>query len=157
MTGMKTKRACGECTLCCKVMGVPQVKSRHEWCPHAIKGGGGCAIYRSRPEPCRAFHCMWLIDQRFGSHWFPAKSKIVVDAQLGREGSKVVCFIVDPSYPRRWLEEPWFSDIKTMARAGIEGKLGEKWTTVVMIKDECIPIVMGKPFKGRPEPQRAAI
>ena len=83
---------------------------------------------------------MWLLDQRLPDHWFPAKSKIVVNAMI-ENGTSYVAFVVDPTYPNRWREEPWFSDIKHMAQAGIDGRGGEKWTTIVMIKGERIPII----------------
>lgn len=134
-----TKRECGSCSLCCKVMEVPEVKPRHDWCQHADPGHG-CKIYRTRPEPCRAFHCEWLRDTHIAEYWFPAKSKIVINAII-ENGKKYVSFIVDPAYPNRWREEPYFSDIKAIARAGIESRLGEKWTTLVVIKDEKIPII----------------
>lgn len=136
---MKSKRQCGSCTLCCKVMGVPEVKERHDWCPHAARDGSrvGCGIYRKRPERCREFHCMWLIDEKIGEHWYPKKSKIVIDVKLD---PRIVCFVVDPAYPLRWLEEPWFSDIKNIAKAGIDGRHGKTWGTVVMIKDTVIPV-----------------
>lgn len=136
------KRACGSCSLCCKVMGVLDVqppKPDHEWCSHASPGCG-CIIYDSRPESCRVFHCMWLVDTRIKDHWFPAKSKIVIHTYADH-GSKYIAFIVDPAYPLRWREEPWFSDIKHMAKRGIEGVLGEKWTTVVQIANQRIPII----------------
>ena len=133
------KRSCGSCSLCCKVMDVPDVKPRHDWCQHADPGHG-CKIYSHRPEPCKSFHCMWLIDTRIGDYWYPAKSKIVINAMI-EEGRKYTVFIVDPAYPNRWREEPYFNDIKTIARAGIEGRLGEKWTTLVLIKDQRIPII----------------
>lgn len=120
-------------------MGVPEVKQDHAWCPHVNLPGGGCKIYKDRPERCRDFHCQYLIDTRFGEHWFPARAKIVVDVKLGPP--KTVCFIVDPGYPNRWREQPWHDDIKHMAQAGIEGRLGEKWRTLVLIKDEKIPII----------------
>jgi hypothetical protein len=83
---------------------------------------------------------MWLIDARFADHWFPARAKIVVDAKLDRD-KPIVCFIVDPDYPLRWREEPWFSDIKHMAKRGLEGVDGQKWTTIVLIKDQKIPVI----------------
>lgn len=134
------KRQCGSCSMCCKVLGVPEVKKDHAWCPHVALPGGGCKIYTNRPERCRDFHCQWLIDGRHPDYWFPAKSKIVIDARI-KDGTKYVVFIVDPAYPGRWREEPYFSDIKTIASAGIEGRLGERWTTLVFIKDEKIPII----------------
>lgn len=140
---MNAKRICGSCSLCCKVMGVTDVtppKPNHDWCSHAKPGCGGCGIYRTRPESCRMFHCMWLIDTRIADHWYPAKAKIVIHATIER-GGKYVSFIVDPAYPLRWREQPWFDDIKAMARIGIEGRRGEKWTTVVQMGDQRIPVI----------------
>jgi predicted pyridoxine 5'-phosphate oxidase superfamily flavin-nucleotide-binding protein len=122
-------------------MGVPEVKPDHQWCPWCTPGwpGGGCSIYMARPERCRDFKCQWLIDHRFGNHWFPKTAKIVVDHRVEGENA-VVCFIVDPAYPLRWREDPWFSDIKKLAEAGLAGSLGAKWVTVVLVKDERVVV-----------------
>lgn len=51
---------CGECTLCCKVLIVPELpKAKDAWCAHAVKGAG-CSIYAERPESCQSFRCEWL-------------------------------------------------------------------------------------------------
>ena len=135
------KRQCGSCSMCCKLMGVPEVKKEHEWCPHADPGGKGCTIYLQRPERCRDFHCMWLLSPtQFPEYWFPAKAKIVVNTLI-EHGASYVAFIVDPAYPNRWREKPYFSDIKAIAAAGIKGRLGKKWTTVISIKGEKIPVI----------------
>jgi hypothetical protein len=119
-------------------MAVPDVTEYGAWCQHAAPGCGGCKIYRSRPEECRNFHCIWLIDKKFKDYWFPAKCKIIIDVKI--EPERVVCFHVDPDYPMRWREEPWYSDIKAIASAGIQGRQKTKWTTVVRIRDEHITI-----------------
>jgi hypothetical protein len=135
------KRHCGECALCCRVMGVPEVKKDWEWCPHCRPGNrhGACSIYESRPERCRDFHCQWLLDKRFPDYWFPKMSKIVVDTKVDDTGTWVY-FVVDPVVPDRWRQEPWFSDIKTIARQGLAGLAGVKWHTLVLVKDERIAI-----------------
>ena len=137
------KRTCQGCSLCFKVMEVADFQGKpdkHKWCSHADLKCGGCKIYSARPEACRAFHCMWLTDARIPDYWFPARSKIVISAHLN-EKQAFVAFVVDPAYPTRWREEPWFSDIKTMAKAGLKGLLGQKWTSVVVIGDDRIPIL----------------
>src|SRR5258708_38077644 len=111
------QRSCGSCSLCCKIMGVPEVKQRHAWCPHA-EPGCECKIYEERPRPCREFNCGWLRDSSLKDYWYPLKSKIVIDVQTDLD---IVAFIVDPSYPTRWREEPYFADIKKLARAGLAG------------------------------------
>lgn len=55
-------RVCGPCTECCRTMGVQEGdfhKRKDEWCQHA-HAGRGCAIYETRPTPCRDFTCLWL-------------------------------------------------------------------------------------------------
>lgn len=52
--------SCGSCTLCCKIMGVPELdKLPGEWCKHVDKKKG-CTIYEDRPPNCRDFNCVWL-------------------------------------------------------------------------------------------------
>jgi hypothetical protein len=143
---MTRKRICGGCSLCCKVMGVPEIKADHEWCAHAKLGGGGCKIYPDRPERCRDFLCQWLIDDRYPEYWYPRHAKIVIDIKL-IEGRKFVIFVVDPAYPTRWRETPWFDDIKKIARAGLLGLAGQRWRTVISIKGEEIPVVLESPVK----------
>jgi len=54
-------RSCGECQLCCKLLGVREFNKPHGvWCPHVGPPGRGCAIYDDRPESCRGFTCLWL-------------------------------------------------------------------------------------------------
>lgn len=127
-------------------MSVPEVKKDWEWCPHcrpgrAVPAGGGCSIYATRPDSCRDFRCQWLKDEHLPDHWFPKTAKIVVDHRLEGE-TAVVCFVVDPVAPGRWREEPWFSDIKKVAKSGLAGSLGAKWHTVVLVGGE--RIVIGK-------------
>ena len=53
-----TKRVCGDCQMCCEILGVPDVrKPSHTRCQH--QGTGGCEIYGVRPVACREFACMW--------------------------------------------------------------------------------------------------
>jgi len=136
---MKTERQCGTCSLCCKLLGVPEVKEDFTWCPHCRMPGGGCSIYATRPAPCRDYKCQWLVDERFGAHWFPAKAKILIDRKLEDEKAYVI-FVVDPDYPTRWREEPWHSDIRKIAKAGLNGVLGINWITVVSIRDKRLVI-----------------
>jgi hypothetical protein len=120
-------------------MGVPEVKKDHQWCPHA-KPGHGCVIYPRRPEACREFHCMWLINEKFPDYWYPKTAKIVINT-MNENGVSYVAFVVDPAYPNRWREDPWFSDIKKTAQIGLDGKLGKKWITIVLIGEQRIPII----------------
>jgi hypothetical protein len=62
-------RECGDCTLCCKVMAIEQLaKPASSWCPHC-KPGHGCRIYPERPDECRSFNCLWLVNERLDERW----------------------------------------------------------------------------------------
>ena len=84
---------------------------------------------------CRDFVCRWLADDTLPDHWYPARAKIIIDLQHN-DDNYIMLFVVDPAYSGRWREEPWFSDIKAFAKAGLK-----QWTCVVMVKDERIPIL----------------
>ena len=75
-----TERACGDCSLCCKLAYIPELnKSIDSWCRHARPGVGGCSIYPDRPPSCRDFNCGWLVGAReLGDEWFPARCKMIV-------------------------------------------------------------------------------
>ena len=66
-----TRRACGPCTVCCKLplidwpgdapVGRPPLKKpRNTWCMYC-KPGQGCTIYNDRPISCAGFQCLWLM------------------------------------------------------------------------------------------------
>lgn len=72
-------RSCGDCTVCCTVMGVKALdKPVDVTCQHLYKGDDpgigscsrcgkedgpcnckGCGIYAKRPSSCKEFHCAW--------------------------------------------------------------------------------------------------
>ncbi|HEX3727525.1 MAG TPA: hypothetical protein VHV08_14825 [Pirellulales bacterium] len=55
-----THRNCGECTLCCTILAVPELrKASGTGCLHCTNGG--CQIYELRPNSCRCWSCDWLL------------------------------------------------------------------------------------------------
>jgi Fe-S-cluster containining protein len=79
-------RACGACSLCCKLLCVEQgievkddqtgeivkreisfFKPEFEWCQH-FKKGVGCSIYATRPWICKDYSCLWLMGQIMPEH-----------------------------------------------------------------------------------------
>ena len=57
---------CGDCGLCCKLMGVASLdKPPGKWCSH-FRRASGCAVYADRPGDCIAFNCTWLSDRGAG-------------------------------------------------------------------------------------------
>lgn len=63
--------SCGSCTLCCKVMSVPEIeKPSGAWCSDCDPGHG-CNVYDERPKSCREFECVWLQMQAGDTNWAP--------------------------------------------------------------------------------------
>ena len=113
-----TGRRCGSCTMCCFIFGVnaPEsdlVKPPHTKCKHCV-AGEGCRIYERRPEPCRQFYCLWLIDSSLDELWYPATARIVVHSTQNDDGAKHMRFEVDPHRPDQWLQAPYFQRISNM-------------------------------------------
>jgi len=110
-------RECGECTMCCKVMGIEELeKPAGTWCTHCTTGRG-CSIYDRRPAECRAFVCAWLQSDVFGEEWKPSRCKFALWAEPGNVNLKVS---VDPARPDAWRKEPYYSYFKTWVRERID-------------------------------------
>ena len=103
---------CGECSMCCKLMTIPELdKKDGQWCRH-VKLGKGCTIYKDRPETCVGFKCIWL-QGNLGSDISlrPDKCKVV----LGTGTNGIVAAFVDKTYPLAWMDEPMYSVLKQLA------------------------------------------
>ena len=106
-------RRCGTCTLCCKLLTIPEFGNPSgQWCPHCVQGRG-CTLYPDWPNACRAFQCGYLMWPELGEHWRPSRSKLVV--ALKPDGMEIVIH-VDPGFPNAWRAEPYYSEIRSMAR-----------------------------------------
>ena len=85
----RTGRQYGDCSMCCKILliTVPELsKPAGEWCKHCRPGKGGCSIYKTRPDICKGFACMWLVDPDFTEDWKPTRAKIVVPRSGRKRG-----------------------------------------------------------------------
>ncbi len=102
-------RACGSCTMCCKVLLVGELqKPPGVWCKHA-KPGQGCGIYETRPGSCREFFCEWMLDGKFGPEWKPDVAKFVVSPLTGESNLLIA---VDPNFPNAWRRDPYHQQIR---------------------------------------------
>jgi hypothetical protein len=132
-----SSRACGTCTLCCKVMAIEQLeKPGGVWCGHC-EPGMGCRIYEGRPTECRTFHCLWLYDPRLGEHWKPAISGLVLTTS--EDGIEIRC---DPDDPEAWRREPCRGEIEKLALAGERHDV----TVLVITGDQMTLITPGREF-----------
>lgn len=107
-------RECGTCTLCCKVLLIRELaKPMGRWCAHC-NPGRGCAIHAARPQECRDFFCLWMVDPRLGPEWKPEKAKFVVTNDRTGINLMIRC---DPGFPQAWRQEPYHAVIRGWARA----------------------------------------
>ncbi|MGA8260131.1 MAG: hypothetical protein WB783_07970 [Arenicellales bacterium] len=92
-------RHCGECTLCCKYLGVTAPDGASMWkkpwrtCEFCI--GKGCSIHPDRPDPCRKFECLWLQSDLVPEKFRPDRVKAVLTREMGRDGLVVHCLDKD--------------------------------------------------------------
>ncbi len=111
-------RECGSCTMCCKVLAIPEMpKAAGVWCAKAVPGKG-CGIYENRPQGCRTFYCHWMTNRNWGPEWKPERAKFVLHAGTGGAGGKLMILSVDPSFPNGWTKSPYFETIKSWAKDG---------------------------------------
>ncbi|WP_113553175.1 hypothetical protein [Rhizobiales bacterium] len=110
------ERACGTCTLCCRLPDIDALeKPANAWCRHCT--GAGCRIYEDRPQLCRDFLCLWRTDETLGEAWDPARSHMMIY----RQGPQVTV-LVDPDHPDAWKRAPYAAVLQGWAREGEGGQ-----------------------------------
>ncbi len=110
-------RACGSCTLCCKVFALPALeKPPGVWCGHC-KPGNGCAVHNSAPLQCRQFNCLWMTDGKMPDEWRPDRARFVLSVN---PSNGFVFAQVDPGAPGAWRRQPYYDGLRRMARTLIE-------------------------------------
>ena len=116
------RNPCGECDLCCRLLGNEALGNP----PGPLCGhyDGGCAIYTDRPAPCRGFHCLWLKAERLpaaarlGAEWRPDKAGFMMYAEPSGMRTNVV---VEPTNPGAWRRPPYADYMARLARRAAEG------------------------------------
>ena len=57
----KKSLSCRGCTACCHVLEITEInKTVYSQCEHVCSRG--CVIYEARPEECRGYSCLYLLD-----------------------------------------------------------------------------------------------
>jgi len=111
--------ACGDCSLCCKVMAIPEIpKDDGVWCQHICKNHKGCGIYETRPQVCRDFLCMWRMGMTgpgtSPKHMRPDRCGVVF-GQGTRED--IIGAYVDPARPNAWRKPRVWEVIENLVMA----------------------------------------
>lgn len=108
-------QSCGECSLCCTLLGVSSIdKPPNQHCPHCPTGKGGCQIYDRQPKQCEGFECGFLTAP-LAVKFRPDNIHFIITG----EDRKLRCqFIdVDPKFPHA-TETPNGRFLIGMMRAG---------------------------------------
>lgn len=93
-------RSCGECSACCKVYAIKELKKQaNQWCKHCP--GSGCSIYQNRPGVCRDFECLWLLSPDLSDSLRPDRSKVVLT--VNQEQTAFMAH-VDPDHPEAFQQ-----------------------------------------------------
>ncbi len=139
--GAAPGRACGSCTLCCKVYALPVLeKPPGAWCVHCAPGRG-CKIHDAAPAPCQRFFCLWMSDGKLPETWRPDHAKFVLSIF---PPNGFVYGQVDPGSPGHWRKEPYDSGLRNLARTILDQRrhvimfFGDEATLVM--PDEAIPL-----------------
>lgn len=119
-------RTCGDCTLCCQVLDIPELaKPAGRLCVHA---NAGCTIYPDRPKPCRTFTCGWLATPGLGEAWRPDIAGFLVRDERDQG---YLCIDVDPARPEAWRAQPYLAQIKA-------------WSWMVHDRTGCLLVYTGR-------------
>ncbi|HWY60689.1 MAG TPA: hypothetical protein VNW15_02190 [Rhizomicrobium sp.] len=109
-------RECGACTICCTTPAIdkPEIqKPPNTPCRHCR---GGCAIYETRPQICRDYHCGWRLLPILPEDWRPDRSGILaewapdVPPQFKAQGGLSLILVGNPL---RIVRRPDFMDFVT--------------------------------------------
>lgn len=102
-------RQCGECSLCCKLVPVKELRKKGGTrCQH--QRHTGCAIYSKKPMSCAVWNCRWLTNDDTAELRRPDRSHYVIDLvpdfveiQQNDTGERMTVPVIqvwlDPRYP----------------------------------------------------------
>src|SRR5438094_347096 len=111
-------RSCDHCTLCCKVIGVPELaKPQGHDCVHCAVGRG-CTIYERRPQVCADFFCSYVLSPALGEEWKPMTSHLVLGYMTEAD---IIVIYTDPDHPDIWRTEPYYARIRKWAASTDKG------------------------------------
>ena len=108
-------KSCGECSLCCSVLEIDELKKpAGPPCP-SCRRDGGCEVYATRPQVCRDFECEWLTDRTLTRPFRPDRiGTLFMEAHDADEYRAVTA----PERPYAWRQPRVFAHLVAMAKSG---------------------------------------
>jgi hypothetical protein len=116
-------RRCNNCTLCCSLLGVHELKKLPlQDCPHC-EVNVKCKIYETRPKECQNFDCLWLLG-KCPENLKPDQSHVVlsdleVDLKQELQG-RVIIVYSDPLYPDAYKTGEVRDYLNALLKEGVE-------------------------------------
>lgn len=108
-------KTCGSCTMCCKLVSVPEMKKPiYVWCENCSPKTG-CQIYHDRPPSCHRFECVWIIEGDLPGNIRPDRCKVMFEQF---PGSSTILAMVDPAFPDNWRKKNIIDQIQLFVRRG---------------------------------------
>jgi hypothetical protein len=106
-------------------MGVEELKKpANVWCQHC-EIGVGCKIHGEHPPTCKAFECLWLIDEHWPDSVKPDQSHVVMSATL--DGERLVAN-VDATRPNAYKTGEMGRLLYKVSQAiDVVVVIGDKW------------------------------
>lgn len=105
-------QGCGSCSLCCTLLGVPDIgKAPRMRCWHTTVHGG-CAVHGQKASDpklmaCEQFECVWLASQKrpdaMPRSMRPDQSHVVLGPQ-DKSDPTLLYIQVDPGNPQAWKQ-----------------------------------------------------
>ena len=76
---MKYKKECGECTTCCELLPIPELQKPESTLCGFCKINVGCSIYKSRPNSCKEFNCVYIQNEEIDLELRPDNCKVMFE------------------------------------------------------------------------------
>jgi hypothetical protein len=108
-------KSCGECSLCCSVLEIEELKKPAGPPCANCRAGGGCAIYSTRPPVCRDFECVWLSDRAVPRTLRPDRIGTLFMEAHDADEYRAVCA---PERPLAWRQPRVFAHLVAVAKTG---------------------------------------
>jgi len=88
----KNINKCGDCTLCCVVFPVKELKKTFNT-PCSLLCSTGCSIYNNRPKECSDYYCAWVQEDNVTVELRPDKCGIM----FTKLDERIMFGLIDPN------------------------------------------------------------